>query len=62
VDHWLVRFADAYLFELRDFVRKSLAGGSALVTGEDGKRALITALAAEQSYRESRPVRAGAGG
>jgi scyllo-inositol 2-dehydrogenase (NAD+) len=56
VDHWLVRFADAYLFELRDFVRKSLAGGSALVTGEDGKRALMTALAAERSYRESRPV------
>ncbi len=56
VDHWLVRFADAYLFELRDFVRRVLNGGISPVTGEDGKRALITALAAERSYRESRPV------
>jgi scyllo-inositol 2-dehydrogenase (NAD+) len=56
VDHWLVRFADAYLLELRDFVRRILAGSSAGVTGEDGKRALMTALAAEQSHRESRPV------
>jgi scyllo-inositol 2-dehydrogenase (NAD+) len=56
VDHWLVRFADAYLLELRDFVRSALAGSAASVTGEDGKRALLTALAAERSYRESRPV------
>jgi scyllo-inositol 2-dehydrogenase (NAD+) len=56
VDHWLVRFADAYLLELRDFVHNALAGGAPGVTGEDGRRALITALAAEQSYRESRPV------
>jgi scyllo-inositol 2-dehydrogenase (NAD+) len=56
VDHWLIRFADAYLLELRDFVRKALAGSTATVTGEDGKRALMTALAAERSYRESRLV------
>lgn len=56
VDHWLVRFADAYLSELRDFVRTVLAGGRARVTGEDGKCALITALAAEQSYREGKAV------
>jgi scyllo-inositol 2-dehydrogenase (NAD+) len=62
VDHWLVRFADAYLFELRDFVRRVLAGSPAGVTGDDGKRALITALAAERSYRECCPVKTGAAG
>jgi scyllo-inositol 2-dehydrogenase (NAD+) len=61
VDHWLVRFADAYLLELRDFVRRALAGSAAGATGEDGKRALMTALAAEQSFRESRPVAIGMG-
>lgn len=59
VDHWLVRFADAYLLEVRDFVHRALTGGPAKVTGEDGKRALITALAAERSYRESRPITVG---
>lgn len=56
VDHWLVRFRDAYLFEVRDFVRRALAGRQAGVPGDDGKRALITALAAERSYCEGRPV------
>jgi scyllo-inositol 2-dehydrogenase (NAD+) len=56
VDHWLVRFADAYLSEMRDFVHTVLAGRSTRVTGEDGRRALAAALAAEQSHRESRLV------
>ncbi len=56
VDHWLVRFAAAYLNELRDFVQTVLAGGSTRVTGRDGRRALAVALAAERSYRESCPV------
>ncbi|MGH9396789.1 MAG: Gfo/Idh/MocA family oxidoreductase, partial [Terriglobia bacterium] len=56
VDHWLVRFADAYLTELRDFVQVIRSGGSTRVTGQDGLRALEAAVAAEQSYRESRPV------
>jgi scyllo-inositol 2-dehydrogenase (NAD+) len=56
VDHWLVRFADAYLNELRDFVRRIMAEKLVCVTGEDGRRALATALAAERSFRESRPV------
>lgn len=59
VDHWLVRFADAYLNELRDFVRTILAGGATRVTGEDGRRALEVAVAAERSYRESRPITLG---
>lgn len=56
VDHWLVRFADAYLNELRDFVDTILAGKSTRVTGQEGLRALAVCLAAERSYRESRPV------
>jgi len=59
VDHWLVRFADAYRDELTDFVETILDGGSTRVTGEDGRRALAVALAAERSYRESRPVALG---
>jgi scyllo-inositol 2-dehydrogenase (NAD+) len=56
VDHWLVRFADAYLEELRDFVRRIIVDEPVRVTGQDGRRALAVALAAEQSFRESRPV------
>jgi inositol 2-dehydrogenase len=56
VDHWLVRFADAYLDELRDFVRAILADRPTRITGGDGRRALAVAVAAEQSYRDGRPV------
>jgi len=56
VGHWLVRFADAYLSEMRDFVKKVLAGGPPRVTGEDGRRALAIALAAERSHHEGRPL------
>jgi len=59
VNHWLVRFGDAYLDELRDFVRCVRAGIPASITGEDGRRALAVAVAAEQSYREARPVTVG---
>lgn len=61
VDHWLVRFADAYRKELADFVQTILTGGPTRVTGQDGRRALEVALAAERSYRESCPVALGAG-
>ena len=56
VNHWLVRFADAYMEEMRDFVRNVIDGKPVRVTGQDGRRALLAALAAEQSFRESRPV------
>jgi inositol 2-dehydrogenase len=56
VDHWLVRFADAYRNELRDFVDSIIAGEPARVTGQDGLRALAVSIAAERSYRESRPI------
>lgn len=57
VGHWRERFADAYLAEMRDFVRIVLTGGTPSVTGHDGREAVAVALAAQQSGRESRPVR-----
>jgi scyllo-inositol 2-dehydrogenase (NAD+) len=56
VDHWLARFADAYLNEIRGFVSSISAGKPVWPTADDGRRALAVALAAEQSYHESRPV------
>jgi len=57
VDHFLVRFADGYLDEMRDFVRTMLADGEPKVDGFDGRQAVAVAAAAERSYREGRPVK-----
>jgi predicted dehydrogenase len=54
--HWLERFSDAYLAEMRDFVETMLDDRSPKVAGEDGLRALKVSLAAQQSYAQSRPV------
>lgn len=54
-DHFLARFTDAYVAEVRDFVHSMLHGRAPRVTGEDGLRALQTAVAAENSYRQSGP-------
>ncbi len=56
VDHFLVRFADAYLDEMRDFVRTILSDREPRVDGFDGRQAVAAAAAAERSYREARPV------
>jgi len=56
VDHFLIRFADGYLDEMRDFVRTILADGEPKVDGFDGRQAVAAAAAAERSYREGRPV------
>jgi inositol 2-dehydrogenase len=56
VDHFLVRFAEAYLNELRDFVRSVLTGSPPRITGEDARKALAIALAAARSCRDSRTV------
>jgi predicted dehydrogenase len=55
-DHFLSRFADAYLEEMRDFVHNMLAGKAPKVSGEDGLRSLQIAIAAEKSHLESKPV------
>lgn len=54
-DHFLTRFADAYLAEVRDFVHNMLHDRPARVSGEDGLRALEIAVAAEKSYLQSKP-------
>lgn len=59
VDHFLVRFADAYVAEMRDFVLTILNDKPVKVTGEDGLRSLQIAVAAQKSYLESRPVLVG---
>jgi predicted dehydrogenase len=55
-DHFLSSFADAYLAEVRDFVRTMLSDRAPRVTGEDGLKALAIAVAAENSHLQSRPV------
>jgi inositol 2-dehydrogenase len=54
-DHFLTRFADAYLAEVRDFVGNMLNGKPPRVTGEDGLKALAIAVAAENSHLQGRP-------
>lgn len=56
VGHYLVRFADAYVEEMKDFVETLLNDREPRVTGEDGRHALAIALAADRSHREGRPI------
>src|SRR6202035_2151846 len=56
VDHFLVRFADGYLHQMRDFVQTILADRAPKVDAFDGRQAVAVAAAAERSYRESRVV------
>jgi len=56
-DHFLSRFADAYLAEVRDFVQNMLRERPPRVPGEDGLRALAIAVAAEQSHLQGKPCK-----
>jgi inositol 2-dehydrogenase len=55
-DHFLSRFADAYLAEMRDFVRTILNDQTPRVSGQDGLKALAIAVAAEKSHKQSMPM------
>ncbi|HEY0701385.1 MAG TPA: Gfo/Idh/MocA family oxidoreductase [Candidatus Acidoferrales bacterium] len=55
-DHFLSRFAEAYLEEVRDFVNTMLTDRAPTVTGDDGLKALAIAVAAERSHLESKPM------
>lgn len=57
VDHFLVRFADGYLHQMRDFVQTILADRNPKVDAFDGRQAIAVAAAAERSYREGRVVK-----
>ncbi len=54
---FLERYADAYVAELRDFVGGVRDRRPSAVTGEDGRRALAMALAAERAAATAAPVR-----
>ncbi|HXW18683.1 MAG TPA: Gfo/Idh/MocA family oxidoreductase [Candidatus Acidoferrales bacterium] len=56
-DHFLTRFADAYLAELRDFVQNILNDRPVRISGADGIKALAIAVAAENSHLRSAPVK-----
>ena len=56
-DHFLTRFAEAYLAEVRDFVQSILRDRPVRVSGEDGLRALAIAVAAENSHLRGQPWR-----
>lgn len=56
VDHFLVRFADGYLHQMRDFVQTILTDRSTKVDAFDGRQSVAVAAAAERSYREGRAV------
>jgi predicted dehydrogenase len=55
-DHFLTRFADAYVAEVRDFVHNILHDRPIRVSGADGMRALAVAVAAENSHLAGKPV------
>ena len=55
-DHFLTRFADAYLAEVRDFVHNMLHDHAPRVTGDDGLKALAIAVAAEKSHLQAKPI------
>jgi predicted dehydrogenase len=54
-DHYLSRFADAYVAELNSFTHNILHGFPLEVSGEDGLKALAIAAAAERSHRQGQP-------
>jgi len=56
VDHFLVRFREGYLLEMRDFVPTILADKQPKVDAFDGRQAVAAAAAAERSYRDECPV------
>jgi inositol 2-dehydrogenase len=56
-DHFLTRFADAYLAEVRDFVHNVLHARPLQVTPDDGLKSLAIAVAAEKSHQQGRPVK-----
>jgi scyllo-inositol 2-dehydrogenase (NAD+) len=57
MDHWLSRFAEAYLVELTDWVKRMLAGDPPYITGRDGRAALEIAIAAQRAYASGSTIR-----
>jgi predicted dehydrogenase len=53
---WRNRFKDAYLEELKSFIKSITENKPTLVTGEDGKAAVAAVVAANRSIKEGVPV------
>ena len=53
---FLNRFGDAYVAELESFVSAVAHDRDVVVTGADGRAALVLAYAAEMAYRDGKPV------
>ncbi|MCP4385012.1 MAG: inositol 2-dehydrogenase, partial [Hyphomicrobiales bacterium] len=53
---FIERYRAAYEGEIRDFIDQITAGKPPNVTFEDGRRALLLAEAAIQSFKENRPI------
>jgi len=51
------RYSDSFIAEVSAFVDAILRDAPVPVSGEDGRGAVLMALAAAQSHREHRPVR-----
>jgi predicted dehydrogenase len=56
-EHFLSKFADAYLLEMRDFVHNILHDKPLRVSAEDGWKALAIAVAAEASQLQNKPMK-----
>ena len=53
---FIERYAESYARELHAFVDCIAQRAEPLVTADDGRRAVVIALAAQRSYDASRPV------
>ena len=53
---WKNRFKDAYLDEMRSFIRSVLEDKPTIVTGKDGQAAVAAVVAANRSIREGTPM------
>jgi myo-inositol 2-dehydrogenase/D-chiro-inositol 1-dehydrogenase len=56
-DFFLQRYAEAFVAEMQAFVDSIHEGLEPLVTGKDGRAAVVLAMAAQRSLDERRPVR-----
>jgi scyllo-inositol 2-dehydrogenase (NAD+) len=56
-EHFLSKFVDAYLLEMRDFVHNILHDKPFRVSAEDGWKALAIAVAAEASHLQNKAVK-----
>ncbi len=57
VPHFMERFGEAYLSQIKNFVDNVLQDKKPAISATDGIAALIVSLAATRSYKENKPVK-----